>query len=565
MVRPIDVVWLRAGDTPSRDLCWDMALITEALDGALWRVPNGYELVSRDDWSELPVDQRGCVLVIPGRYCAEASKRKEIERRVRELRWCLVIITSDEEGTFDFSTLDEMDHVALWVMTPGPWGTHDRTIGEGFPHRTREMIAERHPTAPYRMLDWAFAGQVTHSRRFEMARMLRNRRNGRLVETEGFTQGLPREEYLELLCESQIALCPSGPETVDSFRLYEALEAGCVPIVETSTPRGPQRWFFPQVFGDRRPFELVESWNDAPLVIERVVNSWPQRANEISAEWQGYKRDLVHNLHGTIDELSGYPHGAGEIDDQVTIIMPTSPVPSNPSTDLIAETIESVRFHFPTAEIIITIDGVRDEQENRRGPYAQFVRELLWLTNHRWRNVVPMMHETHQHQANMTRAALDLVSTPAILFVEHDTPLVTDCPIEWRGLVDLVVHEVVHVVRLHHEAVILEPHRHLMLDHDPHRVPIHPRHGNDSPPILRTVQWSQRPHLASASYYRRILRENFPSTGATMIEDKMHSVVQVEGWHAHRLAIYAPDGGNLKRSLHTDGRGRDPKFDMRYE
>ena len=47
----------------------------------------------------------------------------------------------------------------------------------------------------------------------------------------------------------------------------------------------------------------------------------------------------------------------------------------------------------------------------------------------------------------------------------------------------------------------------------------------------------------------------------------MHSVViedyrkhNMGGWYQHRIHIYHPEG-NIKRSLHTDGRAGEKKFD----
>jgi hypothetical protein len=112
------------------------------------------------------------------------------------------------------------------------------------------------------------------------------------------------------------------------------------------------------------------------------------------------------------------------------------------------------------------------------------------------------------------------------------------------------------VVRFHHESHILDDHQHLMLDETPNVL-------GGLLPVYRTSQWSQRPHVARVDYYTRIIDTYFPKTCNTMIEDKMHSVCQDRAWQANRLAVYAP-GPNIKRSLHTDGRGDDPKFDMRF-
>jgi hypothetical protein len=63
----------------------------------------------------------------------------------------------------------------------------------------------------------------------------------------------------------------------------------------------------------------------------------------------------------------------------------------------------------------------------------------------------------------MTRAGLNHVATPTILFVEHDAPITPDCDFEWDGLIDAIMQGDANVVRFHHEARVLPEHEHLML------------------------------------------------------------------------------------------------------
>ena len=86
--------------------------------------------------------------------------------------------------------------------------------------------------------------------------------------------------------------------------------------------------------------------------------------------------------------------------------------------------------------------------------------------------------------------------------------------------------------------------------------------------FLRTVQWSQRPHVASKAFYRRILSENFSQDANCFIEDLLHGKVMnsfnqdgVLGWDQWKLGIYHPMTGNMKRSYHTDGREGGKKYD----
>ncbi len=89
--------------------------------------------------------------------------------------------------------------------------------------------------------------------------------------------------------------------------------------------------------------------------------------------------------------------------------------------------------------------------------------------------------------------------------------------------------------------------------------------------MMRTAQWSQRPHLASTAFYRDMIDRYFNPQSRTMIEDVMHGIVHEAyqregemGWNLWRLWIYTPETDSLgiKRSYHLDGRGADPKYDM---
>ena len=158
----------------------------------------------------------------------------------------------------------------------------------------------------------------------------------------------------------------------------------------------------------------------------------------------------------------------------------------------------------------------------------------------------------------MARAIIDEVKTPLILYVESDTPLVTDEKIEWDMLEHIILDGKSNLIRLHFEGVIPKDHEHLML-------------GDPETGVLKTIQWSQRPHLASTAYYRRILNEHFSDKSRVYIEDKMHSVIDVayrkdgeQGWLQHRLHIYYPNDKNIKRSYHLDQREGGPKFEDKF-
>jgi hypothetical protein len=229
--------------------------------------------------------------------------------------------------------------------------------------------------------------------------------------------------------------------------------------------------------------------------------------------------------------------------DDVTIIVVTSVLPSHPDTTILDETIREVRIHFPENEIILQIDGLREERLNRKADYDEFKNRVLWKCLHEWKNVLPIIFDNHSHQTTMMKETVDLIQTSAMLYVEGDAPLTGDRHIHWEECLDMLEFGEANTIRFHFEAVIPTDHNHLMLE----------KKGN----FLKTIQWSQRPHLSLVKYYKDIILPF--SDEKTFIEDRFHGKVQDDGWNAHKLWIYHPDG-DIKRSYHLDGRAGTRKF-----
>lgn len=58
--------------------------------------------------------------------------------------------------------------------------------------------------------------------------------------TQAFGDGLDHQEYIDLLNNSKICLCPTGSFSDESFRFFEAIAMGAFPMVE----RLPKFWYY---------------------------------------------------------------------------------------------------------------------------------------------------------------------------------------------------------------------------------------------------------------------------------------------------------------------------------
>jgi len=94
-------------------------------------------------------------------------------------------------------------------------------------------------------------------------------------------------EYAAILEESVFSPCPIGMQNLDSFRVYESLEAGCIPIVE----RRPNHDYFACLFGSH-PMITIDNWNQAPAIIADLLHDahvLEARRKQCEAWWITYR------------------------------------------------------------------------------------------------------------------------------------------------------------------------------------------------------------------------------------------------------------------------------------
>lgn len=97
--------------------------------------------------------------------------------------------------------------------------------------------------------------------------------------------------------ECQLALCPKGNVVVDSFRLYEAMTAGAIPIVEDD---GSGYWR--EVFGPEFPCLMIQNWDSLPGMISAV--DVKNKSREIKRWWNNYLEELKMKINKLIQENS---------------------------------------------------------------------------------------------------------------------------------------------------------------------------------------------------------------------------------------------------------------------
>ena len=160
-------------------------------------------------------------------------------------------------------------------------------------------ITRRKP-ADERRFNWSFIGAINRSSRPAMIAAMRtvpsgfehttgygNKALDTLDQSISIKPWMNIQDYAAVLEESIFSPCPIGMQNLDSFRVYESLEAGCIPIVE----RRPNHDYFSCLLGSH-PMVTVDNWDQAPAIIASLLNDpyrLETRRRQCEDWWRTYR------------------------------------------------------------------------------------------------------------------------------------------------------------------------------------------------------------------------------------------------------------------------------------
>ena len=221
------------------------------------------------------------------------------EARLILARWAAaganfyVLHLSDEHGTdpIDFYDWPACLGVVRNYVRPG-LPAKARVIPLGFHWAIPNGDPANHtPRPPFRELVWSFIGTGWAGRREKLAPLSAIPGESRLVFMDDWNSPkmLGREETLAILLNTWCVPCPAG-NNVETFRIYEALEAGAVPIL---VKEDGQEAFF--VWLTRwLPLLGASSWQNAAEIIYTLKSKpevYEQYRSQLMIAWEVMKGD----------------------------------------------------------------------------------------------------------------------------------------------------------------------------------------------------------------------------------------------------------------------------------
>lgn len=160
---------------------------------------------------------------------------------------------------------------------------------------------------------WCFAGENKPSRKTFLDEFHGMPGGKVLLTNEGFQSdekkktALTTHEYCSLLKRSIFAPCPTGWVNIETYRFYEALHAGCIPVVlRNACPEKSELSYWDTKFLPSQPLPFIQakSWKEARKMCEKTLtdNSALKRRQECQLFWSCLREHWKSEIGKILEE-----------------------------------------------------------------------------------------------------------------------------------------------------------------------------------------------------------------------------------------------------------------------
>ena len=144
---------------------------------------------------------------------------------------------------------------------------------------------------PKRNYKWAFTGSVHKSSRHDLLFQLHKIKPYFIHKTKKFAEktSLDSIAMSEILSDTDFIPCPNGVVHPETYRLYEALECGCIPIVENAYN------YYDRLFPNN-PFIKIDKWADVKPIIKGWGSDQVKKKREECLIWWNEEKNKIKDF-----------------------------------------------------------------------------------------------------------------------------------------------------------------------------------------------------------------------------------------------------------------------------
>eukprot|EP00271_Cylindrocystis_brebissonii_P013088 TRINITY_DN32670_c0_g1_i1.p1 TRINITY_DN32670_c0_g1~~TRINITY_DN32670_c0_g1_i1.p1 ORF type:complete len:295 (+),score=11.70 TRINITY_DN32670_c0_g1_i1:210-1094(+) len=258
--------------------------------------------------------------------------------------------------------------------------------------------------------------------------------------------------------------------------------------------------------------------------------------------------------------------------EQLTVVMTTSPVRSNPSTEFLEEVFESFAFVSGLIDCpkLLIFDGyeiyplksekrgrISADMEDKYLAYIEAVQSLV-ETHPAFAHTVCVVLGSHHGFGHAVRRALTQVRTPFVMVLQHDFAFCRSVPLP---LLLQVLTDHAHVKYIGLLSNATEGYAEARTHGPAQNQPLPIEHFNDEP-FVKLLFFYDKAHVAQTDYYRNVVfGKHCCVRRGDFIEDRFGhwqlKKIYLEGLSAHiRFGTYLwyPENGLHRHIQHLQGR-----------
>jgi len=152
---------------------------------------------------------------------------------------------------------------------------------------------------------WNFVGDVNKPSRHGLVETFNNLLPNKIHLVGDFfdPNKLRPSEYQAIVADSKFTLCPDGYDNCDTFRFWEAIELGSIPI---SVGRG-EFAYFQNLLKSELPFPQFPNWHEALIFMTSVANNNEYLSllqKSMASWWHRYKLQLIEEFRQSCVDIS---------------------------------------------------------------------------------------------------------------------------------------------------------------------------------------------------------------------------------------------------------------------
>ena len=248
-----------------------------------------YEILNKIQFTIIQNEQdleSGDVLII-----IDSNVEKKIELYTKLKLICskmFLIHLGDESGSYDLSEIYNKFNFIWRAFCLNKYFNNEKISCLPIGYKSGIFLKE---TSDDRKYKWAFIGTPHKSSRHDLLFQLSGIEPFFCHKTQEFDQKIISvDEMSEVLSSTEFIPCPNGFFHPETYRVYEALECGCIPIVEKAYK------YYDRLF-PANPFLKVDMWAEAKPIIKGWGNDQIKlKRDECRIWWSNLKNELQKSI-----------------------------------------------------------------------------------------------------------------------------------------------------------------------------------------------------------------------------------------------------------------------------